>query len=581
MNSIEKLRNLIPIEKRNKWVVFTICLVSLGLDNLNVSGGITSTISIQEAFNTTSTNSTWVISAYALTLGSFILIFGKLSDILGAHNVFLFGSCIMTLFSLICAVIDNSIIALIVFRALQGIGGSALVPSSVGLTAAYFGHDLKLMRLANKCFLFALTGSFGAGMLIGGGFALTDLGYKSFFYFSFGLSSVCSIVLFFTIIPVPTHDQTSLKDLNYAGVLVLVGGLLLMILGLTEGGHKWRQPVAYVTLPIGFLMVLSVFLFETVYIRRYRIKHANKSPIDDQNDSKSIAVSPLKKIESQVKEVARDNSTSSDSKENETPVDTPAKPESNSDWRLTMNYLFPPECGKIPNFFVFLFLIIPFYIILTVNLTGLFQYHQFVEHNSSIISALKIFCMPVGIVIGIFSFRESFVVKFGTKWYMIFCGSLALGSSIWFSRVDFRKEHSFYKYEMVSLAISGFSVNYYFNVFLNSVMANTPMHLQGSIAGIYFTAGQVGVSIGDAIFTSVVGELSVAVTLEEKEALHKRIINGLYVSVAACAIIFLVSLFTTDTDSIKAKEKFKEKANEIAEKSDSDGSNFEDVEKQI
>ncbi|GME75968.1 unnamed protein product [Ambrosiozyma monospora] len=500
-------------------------------------------------------------------MGSFILIFGKLSDILGAHNVFLFGSCIMTLFSLICAVIDNSIIALIVFRALQGIGGSALVPSSVALTAAYFGHDMKLMRLANKCFLFALTGSFGAGMLIGGGFALTDLGYKSFFYFSFGLSFVCSIVLFFTIIPVPSHDQTSLKDLNYGGVLVLVGGLLLMILGSTEGGHKWRQPVAYATLLIEFMMVLSVFLFETVYIRSYKIKHAKKIPIDDQKDSKSIDASPLNKIGDQVKEVAMDNSASSESNENDTPAVT------SSDWRLTMNYLFPPECGKIPNFFVFLFLIIPFYIILTVNLTGLFQYHQFVEHNSSIISALKIFSMPVGIVIGIFSFRESFVVKFGTKWYMIFCGVLALGSSIWFSRVDFRKDNSFYKYEMVSLAISGFSVNYYFNVFLNSVMANTPMHLQGSIAGIYFTAGQVGVSICDAIFTSVVGELSVAVTQDERETLHKRIINGLYVSVAACAIIFLVSLFTKDTDSIKAKE--------IAEKSGSNGSNFEDVEKQV
>ncbi|GMG21166.1 unnamed protein product [Ambrosiozyma monospora] len=564
MNSIVKLRNFIPIERRNKWVVFCICLLSLGLNNLNISGGIASTISIQDVFHTTSTNATWVISAYALTLGAFILIFGKLADILGAHIIFLFGTCTMSLFSLICAVIDHSIIPLIVFRALQGIGGSTLVPSGVALTAAYFGHDLKLMKLANKCFLFALTGSFGGGMLIGGAFALTDIGYKAFFYFVFGLSSFCSIILFFTIIPVPSRSQVHLKDLNYGGVLMLVAGLLLMILGLTEGGHKWRQPSVYVTLPIGFLLVLSVFLFETVYIRRYRIMHAHKMP-------------PLTNLESRIAEVPMDQAISSEVEHNVPSVDQ----KSNSDWRLTMNYLFPPECLTIPNFIVFLFLIIPYEIILTVNLTGLFQYHQFVEHNSSIISALKIFSMAVGIAIGIFSYRESFVVKFGTKWYMIFCGSLALGSSIWFSRVDFKDPKSFYKYEMVSLALNGFSVNYFFNVFLNSVMASTPMNLQGSIAGIYFTAGQVGVALGDAIFTSVVGELSVAVTLEEKEALHKRIINGLCVSVAACAIIFLVSLFTTDTDSIKAKEKSKEKANEISAKSDSDGSNFEDIEKQL
>ncbi|GME73550.1 unnamed protein product [Ambrosiozyma monospora] len=558
MNSSEKVRNLIPIEKGNKWVVFTICLVSLGLDNLNVSGGISSTISIQKAFNTTSTNSTWVISSYALTLGSFILIFGKLADILGPHNIFLFGTCIMSLFSLICAVIDNSIIALIVFRALQGIGGSTLVPSCVALTAAYFGHDLELMKLANKCFLFALTGSFGGGMLIGGAFALTNLGYKSFFYFVFALSFTCSVLLFFLIIPVSKHDQTRLRDLNYGGVLILVVGLLLIILGLTEGGHNWRQPAAYVTLPVGLLLVLSVFLFETVYIRRYRIKHDNGSTIDVENGPMTIAGSPLTKVESKIEALPI---SYSESKDIETPGDSPNDSELSTDWRLTMNYLFPPECAKIPNFFIFLLLIIAYYIMLTVNLTGLFQYHQFVEHNSPIIAALKIFSIPVGLFISVVLYKESLVVKLGTKWYMIFCGSLALGSSIWFSRVNFRDPNSFYKYEMVSLAINGFSVNYFFNVFLNSVMASTPMHLQGSVAGIYFTAGEVGISIGDAIFTSVVGELSVAVTLEEKEALHKRMINGLYVSVAACAIVFLVSLFTADTDSTKARAEAKEKAN--------------------
>ncbi|GME73549.1 unnamed protein product [Ambrosiozyma monospora] len=573
MNSIEKIRNLIPIEKRNKWVVFTICLLALSLDNLCVSGGVTTTVNIQEAFHTTSTNATWIISAYALTLGSFILIFGKLADILGAHNVFLFGSCIMSLFSLICAVIDDSIIALIVFRALQGIGGSALVPSSIALTAGYFGHDLELMKRANKWLVLALTGSFGGGMLIGGAFALTDIGYKSFFYFVFALATFCSIILFFTIIPVPRHNQVHLKDLNYGGVIVLVGGLLLVILGLTEGGHKWRQPAAYITLPAGFLLVLSVVLFEVVYIKRFRVKHGNKKLVDAerQDDPTTIPVTLIIKLGSHVTATPMGNSSSSETNIDHVIVEDPADLNYNSDWRLTMDYLFPPECAKIPNFFVFLFLIITYYIALCVNMTGLFQYHQFVEHNSSIISALKIFSMAIGILFGVLSYHDSILVKLGTKWFMVFCGTLALGSSIWFSRIDFRKENSFYKYEMVSIALNGFAINYYFDVFLNSVMASTPMHLQGSVAGIYFTAGQVGVSLGDAIFTSVVGELGAAATFEEKVELHKKIINGLYVSVAACAISFIGSLFTVDTDSVKAREKAKEKAND---------SKVDDIEKQ-
>ncbi|GME75966.1 unnamed protein product [Ambrosiozyma monospora] len=394
MEALRKLRTVIPIEKRNKWLVFSICLMALSLDNLSVSGGITSTVSVQEAFNTTSTNATWVISAYALTLGSFILIFGKLADILGADNIFLFGTCIMSLFALICAVIEKSVIALIVFRAFQGIGASALVPSGIALTAGYFAHDFNVMQRANRLLSIALTGAFGIGTLIGGAFALTNIGYKAFFYFVFALSFLCAITLTFTIIPVPRHSQLHLSDLNYGGVFILVAGLLLIILGLTEGGHKWRQAAAYVTLPIGFLLVISVFLFETVYIRGYRVKHANEMPMDD-------GVAALKDAEAPTtSEVSINHSSSSeaniDSIAKPTADETSPEPKKKVDWRLTMDYLFPPECLKIPNFLVFLCLVITFFIDFTVLLTALFQYHQFIEHNTSIISSLKVFSMSVG-----------------------------------------------------------------------------------------------------------------------------------------------------------------------------------------
>ncbi|GME81926.1 unnamed protein product [Ambrosiozyma monospora] len=185
--------------------------------------------------------------------------------------------------------------------------------------------------------------------------------------------------------------------------------------------------------------------------------------------------------------------------------------------------------------------------------------------------------MSVGVILGATTFRYPYVVKVGTKAYMITACAVALGTAIWVTRVDFTKHNSYYKFEIIPLALNGFAINYFFGVFLNSVMASTPMHLQGSVAGIYFTVGQVGVALGDAIFTSVVGELGVAVTFEEKKALHKNIVNGLYVGVAACAIAFIASLFTVDTDSARAKAK----AAKMAENSSSESSNSEDLEKQV
>ncbi|GME87467.1 unnamed protein product [Ambrosiozyma monospora] len=275
--------------------------------------------------------------------------------------------------------------------------------------------------------------------------------------------------------------------------------------------------------------------------------HANKVPMDD-------CAASLKDSEG----TATDEASPS--------------PKRKVDWRFTMDYLFPPECLRIPNFLVFLCLVIAFFIDYTVFLTALFQYHQFVEHNTSIISSLKIFSMSVGVVLGATTFRYSYVVKVGTKILLITASVVALGTAIWITRVDFTKHNSFYKFEMISMAFNGFAVNYLFDVFLNSVMASTPMHLQGSVAGIYFTVGQVGIALGDAIFTSVVGELGVAETFAEKKAVHKNIVNGLYVGVAACAIAFIVSLFTVDTDSVKAKAE----AVKMAESPASDNSHSTD-----
>lgn len=199
INLLEKSQNIIPLEKRNVFIVYFIILLATSLDNLNSTASFTMSLNIQEKFNTDSSTASWVLSGYALTLGSLIMISGKVSDIIGPHNLFLLGLTGVWICALICACIpETSIITLIVFRALQGIGASALVPSTIAIVANYFtGKYAKYLSAAIIGFIISLTGTLGIGIVLGGAFSATKVGYKSFFYFIFAFGFVCDISLLF------------------------------------------------------------------------------------------------------------------------------------------------------------------------------------------------------------------------------------------------------------------------------------------------------------------------------------------------------------------------------------------------
>src|SRR3954470_23739426 len=72
----------------------------------------------------------WVVDAYLVTLGAFILIAGSLSDLLGRKKILATGLIIFAIASILCAIAPSAIF-LIIARALQGIGGALVVPSSL------------------------------------------------------------------------------------------------------------------------------------------------------------------------------------------------------------------------------------------------------------------------------------------------------------------------------------------------------------------------------------------------------------------------------------------------------------------
>lgn len=536
--AILKGRNLVPIEKRNKTLVYLFILIATSLDNLNVSGTLTSIFSVSESFDASTTTISWVFSSYALTLGSFIIIAGKLADVLGPHNVFLVGLFFTSLFALIAAVIVKDVIALIVFRAFQGIFAASLIPSAFALTGNYFTGEALLRAVTGM--ILSLTSIFGVGVILGGAFSETAIGYKGLYYFTFALGFALFIALFFLIIPINEtegHKNLKVKNLDFGGSIGLIIGLLLVILGLTEGGETWHKPVAYVPLIVGILVVFGVVAFEMWYIQSFKDK------IDAQIEAQTAQKTHLSEEEGKKKEVETSNCS----------VETKSEIPGTKDWRYNLQLLFPREVIKIPNFFQYFFATFLIYINYIAIMSTLIQYNQYVRLQSPILAAVKVLPMSLGLTFGAAIYRERIAQRIGTKKVIISSPIIVLTMSVWLSRLDFRVRYSYWKYECFSQFLLGYGTNLYFQVYWNDIIVRTPLHLQGVVSGILQTTGQIGICFGNTIIATLMGNLTYSKDFDHRKSLHDKFKKNFYLAFGASGCFFIVLLLTKSNKTMTQK----------------------------
>jgi EmrB/QacA subfamily drug resistance transporter len=202
-------------------VVLDIAIVNVALPSIQVDLGFS-----QE-------NLQWVISAYALVFGGFLLLGGRLADILGRRGVFMGGLVVFSLGSLLCgfAWSDES---LVVARALQGLGAAAITPSALSILTTTFteGRERNIALGA-----WGAVGGFGAaaGVLMGG--ILTELLSWEWIFFV----NVPVGVVGLALAPVLLSESRDAHGQSHdvPGALLVTSGLVLLVLGITQG-RQWE-----------------------------------------------------------------------------------------------------------------------------------------------------------------------------------------------------------------------------------------------------------------------------------------------------------------------------------------------------
>src|SRR3954470_3948754 len=109
---------------------------------------------------------TWVVGAYLISYGSFLLLAGRLGDLLGRKTVFLAGVAVFTVASLACGVADSQL-TLIAARFVQGLGGAIATSVILALIATEFPRPDERVR-AMGAYMFVVTSGGSLGLLLGG-----------------------------------------------------------------------------------------------------------------------------------------------------------------------------------------------------------------------------------------------------------------------------------------------------------------------------------------------------------------------------------------------------------------------------
>ncbi len=188
--------------------------------------------SIQVDLHFSQENLQWVISAYALVFGGFLLLGGRLADIIGRRKIFIAGLVVFSLGSLLSGFAWNEA-SLIGARAIQGLGAAMITPSALSILTTTFdeGRERNIALGA-----WGAVGGFGAaaGVLMGG--ILTDLLSWEWIFFVNVPVGVAGLVLAPILLGESRDAHGQSHDIP--GAVLVTGGLSLLVLAITQG-QQW------------------------------------------------------------------------------------------------------------------------------------------------------------------------------------------------------------------------------------------------------------------------------------------------------------------------------------------------------
>ena len=241
---------------RKWWTLIAVCVATFML-LLDITIVNVALPSIQSSLNASLSSLQWVVDAYALTLASFLLVFGSLGDRLGRRRIFSIGFGVFTIASLLCG-LANGETWLIVTRGLQGLGAALVSPAALSIVTSTFREGQERTRALGVWAAIAVGG--GAVGLLLGGILVETLSWPWIFFVNVPVG-IATFIVSLRFVP-ESKDEHAHKSFDIAGAVTVTGGLIALVYGIVRSAESgWGSGEV-----LGFLGLAVVLLAAFVFI---------------------------------------------------------------------------------------------------------------------------------------------------------------------------------------------------------------------------------------------------------------------------------------------------------------------------
>ena len=245
--------------RTNPWIVLVLVCLAQFMVILDATIVNVALPSIQADLELSEANLQWIVNAYTLLFGGFLLLGGRAGDLIGRKRVFLAGVVLFSAASLLCALAQTET-WLILARGLQGLGAALVSPAALAIVTTTFKEGAERTKALGVWAAIAVGG--GAVGLLLGGILVDTLSWPWIFFVNVPVG-IATFALSLRLVP-ESRDEHMHRSFDVAGAVTVTGGLIALVYGIVRSAESgWASAEV-----LGFVGLAIVLLLAFVLIER-------------------------------------------------------------------------------------------------------------------------------------------------------------------------------------------------------------------------------------------------------------------------------------------------------------------------